>query len=157
VETIDVLKGVSLFSGLDQQTLEQVASIAEHRTFKAGSTIFVEGESDAALFIAISGVVKIDKQVSAEQQQTLQQITPGEFFGEISFVRGGEHIATAQAVHDAEVLMLRRSEFDRLAARNPAVGYKIMLRMAGHLATMLRSMDEKFVELVSYIYGRSKK
>ena len=29
--------------------------------------------------------------------------------------------------------------------------------MAGQMATLLRNMDEKFVELVGYIYGRSKK
>ena len=154
---IAVLKQVSLFAGLDEQTLDQLASIAEVRSYKVGQTVFTEGEADASLFIVMSGVVKIDKQVNAEQQQTLHQLKEGEFFGEISFVRGGEHSASAQAVHDAEVLLIRRTEFDKLAARNPVVGYQIMLRMAGQMATLLRSMDEKFVELVSYIYGRSKK
>jgi len=152
-----VLKQVSLFAGLDEQTIEQLATIAERRTFGAGQRVFTEGEADASLFIVISGLINIDKQVNAEQQQTLHQLWEGEFFGEASFVRGGEHIASAQAVHDAEVLLIRRTEFDKLAARNPAVGYRIMLRMAGQMATLLRDMDEKFVELVSYIYGRSKK
>ena len=55
------------------------------------------------------------------------------------------------------MLLIRRTEFDRLAAHNAAVGYKIMLRMAGQLARMLRDMDEKFGELVGYVYGRGKK
>ncbi len=142
---------------LDDQTIEQLALISERRTFSAGQPIFAEDEADAALFIVVSGVVKIDKQVNAEQQQTLQQLKEGECFGEISFIRGGQHSASAQAVHDAEVLLIRRTEFDKLAVRNPAVGYRIMARMAGQMATLLRDMDEKFVELVSYIYGRSKK
>lgn len=154
---IAVLREVSLFAGLDEQTLEQLASIAERRIFKVGQSVFTEGEADASLFIVMSGTIKIDKRVSAEQQQTLHQLKEGEFFGEISFVLGGEHIASAQAVHDAEILLIRRTEFDKLAARNPPVGYRIMLRMAGQMATLLRNMDEKFVELVSYIYGRSKK
>ena len=29
--------------------------------------------------------------------------------------------------------------------------------MAGQMATLLRDMDERFVEMVGYIYGRSKK
>jgi CRP-like cAMP-binding protein len=154
---IAVLKQVSLFAGLDDQTLDQLASIAELRSFKVGQTVFTEGEADASLFVVMSGTVNIDKQVNSEQQQTLHQLKPGEFFGEISFVRGGEHIASAHVVHDAEVLLIRRTEFDKLAARNPAVGYRIMLRMAGQMATLLRNMDEKFVELVGYIYGRSKR
>lgn len=154
---IAVLQQVSLFAGLDDQTIEQLALISELRTYKAGQSVFAEGEADASLFIVIGGVIRIDKQVDAEQQQTLHQLKDGEYFGEISFVSGGEHIASAQAVHAAEILLIRRTEFDKLAVRNPAVGYRIMLRLADHLATLLRNMDEKFVELVSYIYGRSKK
>lgn len=152
-----VLKTVSLFSGLEQLSLEQLASIAESRSFPAGQQVYSEGEADAAIFVVASGTVKIDKQVSAEQQQTLAQVNEGEFFGHMSFVLGGEHSVSAQAVRDAELLLIRRTEFDRLAARNAAVGYKIMLRMAGQLARMLREMDEKFVELVGYVYGRGKK
>jgi CRP-like cAMP-binding protein len=157
VEKIAVLKTVSLFSGLDPQTLEQLASIAEPRSFAAGQPIYAEGEADAAIFIVASGTVRIDKQVSAGQQQTLAQVKEAEFFGHMSFVLGGAHSVSAEAVRDVEVLMIRRTEFDRLAARNPTVGYKIMLHMAEQLAKMLRDMDEKFVELVGYVYGRGKK
>ena len=154
---ITVLKQVSLFAGLDGQTLAQLASSAERRSFKKDEAVVTEGEADASLFIVVSGLVKIEKQVNAEQQQTLQQYKPGEYFGEISFIRGGEHGASAHAVHDSEVLLIRRTEFDKLAARNAVVGYRIVLRMADHLARLLRDTDDKFVELVSYVYGRSKK
>ena len=70
---------------------------------------------------------------------------------------GGEHSVSAQAVQDAELLVIRRTEFDKLAVRNPAVAYRIMLRLAGQLAALLRDMDERFVEMVGYVYGRSKK
>jgi CRP/FNR family transcriptional regulator, cyclic AMP receptor protein len=154
---VAVLKKVSLFAGLDGQTIERLASISEIRTYKAGEQVYAEGEADAALFVIISGTIRIDKQVNAGQQQTLQQIREGEILGAISFVLGGEHSVSAQALHDAELLLIRRTEFDRLAARNPEIAYKIMLRLAGQLATLLRDMDEKFVEMVGYIYGRSKK
>jgi CRP-like cAMP-binding protein len=152
-----VLKKVDLFSGLDDQTIEQLGSIAEIRTYQAGQQVYAEGEADASLFVIISGTVRIDKQVDAGQQQTLQQINVGEVLGAISFVLGGEHSVSAQALRDSELLMIRRTEFDKLAARKPAVAYKIMLRLAGQLAALLRTMDDKFVEMVGYIYGRAKK
>jgi CRP/FNR family cyclic AMP-dependent transcriptional regulator len=152
-----ILKKVPLFAGLDAQTLVQLASISEIRAYPAGQQVYAEGESDAALFVIVSGTIRIDKQVNAGQQQTLQQIKEGEILGAISFVLGGEHSVSAQALHDAELLMIRRTEFDKLAARTPAVAYKIMVRLAGQLAALLRDMDEKFVEMVGYIYGRSKK
>ena len=156
-KNIAVLKQVALFAGLDDQTLGQLASISEIRSFKAGQQVYAEGEADAALFVIVSGKIRIDKQVNAEQQQTLQQIRDGEILGAISFVLGGEHSVSAQALNDAELLMIRRTEFDKLANRSPAAAYKMMLRLAGELATLLRDMDERFVEMVGYIYGRSKK
>ncbi|HWR98386.1 MAG TPA: cyclic nucleotide-binding domain-containing protein [Candidatus Methanoperedens sp.] len=157
MDTISVLKQVTLFAGLDAQTIEQLATITEVRNYKAGQQIYAEGEADAALFVIVSGTVRVDKQVTAGQQQTLQQLSGGEILGAISFVLGGEHSVSAQALHDAELLMIRRTEFDRLAARNPATAYRIMLRLAGKLAALLRDMDEKFVELIGYVYGRGKK
>ena len=157
MDMISVLKQVSLFAGLDSQTIEQLASITEVRTYKSGQQVYAEGEADAALFVVVSGTIRVDKQVNAGQQQTLQQISVGEVLGAISFVLGGEHSVSAQALHDTELLMIRRTEFDRLAARNPATAYRIMLRIAGKLAALLRDMDEKFIELVGYVYGRGKK
>ena len=157
MDTISVLKQVALFAGLDAQTIEQLASITEVRTYKAGQQIYAEGEADAALFIVLTGTIRVDKQVNAGQQQTLQQISAGEVLGAISFVLGGEHSVSAQALHDTELLMIRRTEFDRLAARNPVAAYRIMLRLAEKLASLLRDMDEKFVELIGYVYGRGKK
>jgi CRP-like cAMP-binding protein len=157
VDTISVLRQVPSFATLDAQTIEQMASITEMRSYKAGQQIYAEGEADAALFVVVDGTIRIDKQVTAGQQQTLQQISTGEVLGAISFVLGGEHSVSAQAVHDTELLMIRRTEFDRLAARNPAAAYRIMLRLAEKLAALLRDMDEKFVELVGYVYGRGKK
>ena len=154
---VAVLRKVSLFSGLDDQTIEQLASISEIRDYPSGQQVYAEGEADAALFVIVNGKIRIDKRVDAEQRQTLQQIREGEILGAISFVLGGEHSVSAQAIEDAELLVIRRTEFDRLASRNPEVAYRIMLRLAGQLATLLRDMDERFIEMVGYVYGRSKK
>ena len=153
----ETFKKMSLFAGLSDQELDQVAAIAESKTYPAGTQIYQEGDVDASLFIVQTGLVKIDKRVNFDQQQTLEQLRPGVFFGEISFVLGGAHIATAEALEPSEILQIRRSEFDKLARSNQALAYRIMVRMAMQLANLLKEMDEKFIELVSYIWGRSKK
>lgn len=153
----EIFKQMSLFAGLSQQELDQVAGIAESKTYPVGAQIYQEGDVDASLFIVQSGLVKIDKRVNFDQQQTLEQLRPGVFFGEISFVLGGAHIATAEALEETTIIQIRRSEFDKFARANQPVAYRIMVRMAMQLAGLLKEMDEKFVELVGYIWGRSKK
>lgn len=157
MDSKDVLRGLSLFAGLSEQTLELLASIAERKTFAAGAPVYSEGERDASIFVLMSGSVQIDKLVNFDQQQTLERLRAGDFFGEISFILGSEHCASAHAAQETTVLQIRRTEFDKLATRRPGAAYQIMLRLATQLASLLRNMDEKFVELVGYIYGREKK
>ena len=152
-----MLKQVSLFAGLDAQTIEQLASITELRTYKAGQQVYAEGEADAALFIVISGTIRIDKQVNAEQQQTLQQIS-GRRVPRRDLLRArrraqrlGAGGPRRRAAHDPphRVRQARGAQPRRRLQDHAAAGRQ--------LATLLRDMDEKFVELVGYVYGRGKK
>lgn len=157
METKAVLKGLTLFAGLDDAAIDLLASIAERKSFPKGGSIYCEGDEDSSLFVLASGAVRIDKIVNFDQQQTLDRLQPGDFFGEVSFVLGGEHCASAQALQETEIVQIRRTEFDKLARRHPDVGYRVIVRMAVQLAERLRAMDEKFVDLVDYIYGRAKR
>jgi CRP-like cAMP-binding protein len=157
VETKAVLKKLSLLTGLDERAIGLVEAIVERKTFAKGATIYCEGDEDGSIFILARGMVRIEKIVNFDQQQTLEHLGPGDLFGELSFILGGEHCASALALEETEIIQLRRNEFNKLANREPALGYHVMVRMATLVATRLREMDEKFVDLVDYVYGRSKK
>lgn len=151
-----ILKKLSLFEDLEDNELALVASIAEKKLYKEKEIIYSEDKGGASLFIIVSGLVRITKVVRFEEKQTLTRLKEGEFFGEMSFFDGHQHSATAVAATDTEVIEITRANFDKLVAKNPYLAYKITLKLALQVATLLRKMDERFIEMVNYMWGKGK-
>ncbi|MGA7875947.1 MAG: cyclic nucleotide-binding domain-containing protein, partial [Desulfoferrobacter sp.] len=58
---LEQIAKVSLFQGLPQTQLEEVASIALKQKFKRGETLFMEGVRANGFYVVVSGRVKIFK------------------------------------------------------------------------------------------------
>ncbi len=152
----ELLRKMVLFSDLDDRELELVASVADKRICPAGEVIYSEDKGGGSLFLIVRGLVKISKVVRFEERQTLTRLKEGEFFGEMSFFDGHQHSATAEAAEETELIEIRRDNFERLVDNNCRLAYRITLKLALQLSTLLRKMDERFVEMVNYMWGKGK-
>lgn len=152
----EILKKLSLFKDLEDEELALVTSVASRRAYKQGEIVYSEDKGGASLFIIAKGMVRITKVVRFEEKQTLSQVQQGEFFGEMSFIDGHQHSATATASEETELIEITRSDFDRLVVKNPLLAYKITLRITLQIATLLRKMDERFIEMINYMWGKGK-
>jgi CRP-like cAMP-binding protein len=152
----EILKMLPLFDHLDDEELELVASVAEKKTYEEGGIIYSEARGGGTLFIIIKGSVRITKMVRFEEKQTLTKLKKGEFFGEMSFIDEHRHSATAEAVGSTELVEIKRKNFDKLVAKNPDLAYKITMGLALKVSRLLRRMDERFVEMVNYMWGKGK-
>jgi CRP/FNR family cyclic AMP-dependent transcriptional regulator len=151
-----ILKKLPIFEHLGDEELELVASVAEKKTYEEGGVIYSEAMGGGTLFIIIKGSVRITKMVRFEEKQTLTKLKKGEFFGEMSFIDGHTHSATAEAIGSTELVEIKRKNFDKLAAKNPELAYKITMSLALQVSRLLRKMDERFVEMVNYMWGKGK-
>lgn len=152
----EMMMGIPLFADLSDPEREMMATIAQKRSCRAGEKLYTEGKSGGSLYVLLKGDMRIEKIVRYDEHQSLHRLEPGEFFGEVSFTTGLPHSATAVAITDSEVVEIKRSEFDDLAQKSCIVAYKIMAKLARQLGRLLRTMDERFVEMVSYVWGRGK-
>ncbi len=152
----ETLRKIALFADLNEAELDLVASVAEKHTFKPGDTVYSEDKGGTSLFLIVRGVVRITKVVRFEERQTLTLLKEGEFFGEMSFIDGHQHSATAEAAEESEIVEISRASFETLVAKDPLLGYRIMMRLAFQLSALLRKMDERFVEMVNYMWGKGK-
>lgn len=147
---------VPIFRGLSETELARMAAVARRAVYKAGEIIYTEDRGGGSVYIIASGVVRITKVVRFDERQTLSLLQQGDFFGEISFMDRHPHSASAEAAQEAELIVISRDAFDELAASDPALALKVMRQLALELATLLRKMDERFVELVNYLWGQGK-
>ena len=93
----------------------------ESRYFKAGSTVFREGDEAHELFVIKSGKVRI--QIG---NRTLTELGPDTIFGEMALIDSEPRSATAIAVTDVELVPVGEKQFLFLVSQTPYVALKVM-------------------------------
>ncbi|MFO0671467.1 MAG: Crp/Fnr family transcriptional regulator [Polyangiaceae bacterium] len=113
------------------------------RRFKAGESIFKEGEAAREAFLLQEGRVRILKKVRMVER-SLHLVRPGDLFGEGALLEdAGLRTSTAVALVDGVVLVLDRNTFRSLIEHYPAIG----IRMFEQLVRRLREAEDQ-IEVV---------
>ena len=142
MSTLDVLREVWLFSGLDEQQLEAVSSFTFQKSFGPGELIVEEGRTGNGMYAIISGNVEAVKALGTEQERTVNRLGAGEVFGEMALLGEWPRTASIRAVDEVECLGIDRWVFLTQLERHPQVG----IRLLQVLAQKLRDSDARLVE-----------
>ncbi|GAB4572473.1 MAG: cyclic nucleotide-binding domain-containing protein [Anaerolineae bacterium] len=137
---IELLRGVELFSGLNDEQLARLARIARVQTIQDGETVFNQGDQGTALYIINDGQVEVVLGSTPDDPgQTAVFLGRGQVFGEMALIDYGERSATIRcASRKATLVTISREDFERLCAEDTAIGYVVMRNMATDLSFKLR-------------------
>ena len=133
MSTVDVLRQVWLFAGLDEQQLDAVSSLTFQKTFEPGELIVEEGRTGNGLYAIISGNVEAVKAPGTEQERTVNRLGTGEVFGEMALLGEWPRTATVRAIDEVECLGIDRWVFLTQLERHPQVGIKLLQVLAQKL------------------------
>lgn len=133
----------SLFRGLPQSTLEDVARRLQVRSGASGTLLVAQDEPGEALFVVFTGRVKVAVAGDNGKEVTLALLRPGEVFGEVSLLDGSPRTANVVALSDSQVLVLSREAFLEHIRQSPLTA----MNMMKELARRLRRADETIVGL----------
>jgi CRP/FNR family transcriptional regulator, cyclic AMP receptor protein len=100
----------------------------ETRSFRAGDTIFREGEDALDLFVIKSGQVRI--QVG---NRTVAELASDTIFGEMALIDDEPRSATAIAATDVELVSVSEKQFLFLVSQTPYFALKVMRVLAQRL------------------------
>ena len=152
-----LLKKIFLFQDIKPDELHRVLERTNHREFPAGTVIIEEGEPGDSLFIMAAGEVEITKQLTL----VLDEDTPkervmirlkaenGVYFGEMALLESEIRSATVTALTDCTLLELHQKDFLELIEQHPAMGIKLLLRLAQILSRHLRKTNQDVVKLTT--------
>src|SRR4051794_34321286 len=112
--TASLLATVSLFEGIEDAELEELASIMRPFEMPAGKVLWREGDEAKAMLVVIEGRVSVVLNLPGERTVELNRVGPGEVLGEIPLLDGGRHSATARVIELARLLSLTRADFGAL-------------------------------------------
>lgn len=128
-----VLLQSDLFDGLDQATVQQLATTAELRTFAPDERIIAEGQEASFVYCVIGGFVRLSKSESAGREADIYVCEPGDTFGEYLLSGGGSYAYSAWSADGAEVALFELADLRALAERHPVMHRNVMRIMARYL------------------------
>ncbi|MBM7624138.1 Crp/Fnr family transcriptional regulator [Sporohalobacter salinus] len=128
-----VLKDTPYFATLSEKHLEKIVNLMINREYKEEEVIFFEEEKGKGLFFIKSGKVKIAKMVETGEEQILHILKQGEIFAEVVLFDGGNYPATAIAMEDSQIGILRNKDIEELITEVPEIALEILKVMSKRL------------------------
>jgi CRP-like cAMP-binding protein len=151
----ETLTAIPFFSGLDATSLESVGRGMRSRRFRRGEVIFHMGDPGDALFIVMSGAIKIMLPSDAGEEAILATLQPGDVFGELALLDGAPRSATATALQPTETLILPRDRFLQLLDTEPAIRNALLASLATELRRLTTHVEElHFLDITGRLASR---
>ena len=121
----DSLSRVGLFNDLSKRELKDIAGSMQELRCPAGRDVVTAGKRGAAFFIIADGkaaVMRDGKEVAT--------LGPGDYFGEIALLTGGDRNATVTALTDLSCWTLSAWAFRSTAKSNASIAWKLLVQLA---------------------------
>ncbi|MGE5362741.1 MAG: Crp/Fnr family transcriptional regulator [Bacteroidota bacterium] len=139
----EIILNVPIFSDLESDALDKISQIGQIKTYAKDSVILMEEDAGTALFVIVSGKVKVSRISNEGREVILTILGESDFFGEMAILDGLTRSATVTALSDAELFMIQRNDFLELLQARPEVSIALLKELAGRL----RSADLKIKSL----------
>lgn len=157
------LSEVPLFSQLRESDIDRLANVTQERSYPKNSLILFADDPSDALYVVLTGQVKIVIGAEDGREVILAIHGEGEFFGEMSLIDDEPRSAHVIAMESSKLLILRRDDFNRCLREMPEIatgllralcrrlrqadsmiGSLVLLDVPGRVARLLLEMADKY-------------
>jgi CRP/FNR family transcriptional regulator, cyclic AMP receptor protein len=114
------LRRIPLFDGLSRKQRKRLALRAAELEVEAGEMLCCKGKTAYEFFVIESGTARVER-----DGQYLNQLGPGEFFGEMGLVDGAPRNADVIAETRVRLMVLRGSSLKELERECPQLARRI--------------------------------
>ena len=111
-----LISGVPLFAQCSKGELQEIAAIADEIDIAEGKELTTEGSPGREFFVIIDGTASV-----AQEGDQINDLGPGDFFGEVALVKDTPRTATVTATSPVRALVVTRQNFKRLIERQPDI------------------------------------
>ena len=151
IASLDILKG------LGAAELEAILKIARRVRSASGEVIMREGDLGDVMYFFIEGEVNVSKELTlkvgrdsfSQAEKSMIKLKPGPagVFGDMAMFGSEPRSATITASGNCVLYEIKRSDFESLCDSNPALGVKMLRRIAGLLCDRLRKSNGDVLKL----------
>jgi CRP/FNR family transcriptional regulator, cyclic AMP receptor protein len=120
------LERVSIFAKLSKAHLERLGKLAKRETYAKDTAIFFQDDRSGALYVVISGALKVYQTSEDGRERVLNTLGPGEIFGELGLLDESPRSATVTTLEPTEVLAITSKDVRAVVKEEPEVLWKIV-------------------------------
>lgn len=135
------MRSSPFFASMDEATLQAMRPAARRVAQPRNTVVFHEGEPCRGFYVVYTGAVKLYKESADAKEHVLHIAMPGDCFGEAALFLGTGYPASAAAVQDSDLILLRRNEILQLLKESPDVSFRLMASMATWAHRLVGSIE----------------
>jgi CRP/FNR family cyclic AMP-dependent transcriptional regulator len=132
---------VPLLERLSARQRARLAQLATTRSYPAGAVVVRQGDTSMALYVILSGHVRIDRESELGASVRVSEAGRGGFFGEMGLIEDLPRAATVTAEEETECALLAKWDFQNELRTDP----DIALALLPVLSARIRALDEQLV------------
>jgi CRP-like cAMP-binding protein len=125
-EKQDLLSDVDLFRDLSERDMAELDRITTTTSVPRGRVFYQPEDVSEVLFMLKSGRVQLYRISPEGKKLVIATLGAGTLFGEMALLGQQMHNAFAEALDDCLILVIRRSDLERLILNKPEVGLRIL-------------------------------
>lgn len=139
---LDILARIPVFAGLEYKDMVKLLEIIEMRSARQQDVLVREGELGDEMCIILGGRVDVYK-----QEQHINELGPGDFFGELSIIDDIPRSATVIAREPLTMLVLDRQRLFAHLEKSPKMAAKIYWAFLRRMSMQIRQKDTELYQL----------
>lgn len=118
------LRRVEVFDALSEEEARELASRARVEQYFRGETVIRQGTAGDSLYIIDNGLVEVIVSQNG-RSESLAQLGPRSFFGEMALLTGEERTATVVTLSPTDFFVVDREAFRETLEKNPVIAERI--------------------------------
>lgn len=122
----EMLRSVPLFSLLDDDETQVLATQVETKSFAPRQRIYKIGDPSGNAYVTVSGRVRVATVDEDHQEVVVDEVGAGEFFGFASMIDHTPHQTSAVALEETTCLEVSRDDIEALLLRKPHAGMDLL-------------------------------
>ena len=135
----EVLRRYPYFVGINDESLKQLAMIAEEKTVPANTVMFREGDPAGHLSVVLQGEVNIQYVLGNGELRTVDTLVEGDLLMWSALVEPYKATALGTTTKETRLARIDAAKLRLLCEKEPILGYRLMTQVARLLANRLES------------------
>lgn len=135
------LSGFFMFSELGAEQIEMIAEHCQLLDAPRGSSVFNRGDPARGLYLLLRGQLKLGVTSPQGTEKVISIVSPGESFGEAVLFMERQFPVYAQAMLDAQVLLVPKNVIFSLLDRDPLVARKMLAGLSVRIHQMVQDIE----------------